>query len=123
MADVTGAVANLIEIRDLAVAIAGVLDAEPDSCSLTMGTTNFGDDVFLNPWPFVTELYQLSQERQVVPDLAHLPFQEMEVVEQPLGRGCDRVARDEAAPGGEGALGAGDDTGAAACALLLVHIS
>src|SRR5918994_6805833 len=45
-----------------------VLDAEPDSCSLTMGTTNFGDDVFLNPWPFVCELYQLSQERQVVPE-------------------------------------------------------
>ncbi|MEZ5091149.1 3-keto-5-aminohexanoate cleavage protein [Nocardioides sp.] len=45
-----------------------VLDAEPDSCSLTMGTTNFGDDVFMNPWPFVTELYQLSQERQVVPE-------------------------------------------------------
>lgn len=54
-----------------------VLDAEPDSCSLTMGTTNFGDDVFLNPWPFVTELYQLSQEREVVPefelfDLGHV---------------------------------------------------
>ena len=54
-----------------------VLDAEPDSCSLTMGTTNFGDDVFSNPWPFVTELYQLSQERQVVPefelfDLGHV---------------------------------------------------
>src|SRR6476619_2673559 len=46
-----------------------VLDARPDSCSLTMGTTNFGDDVFLNPWPFVTELYQLSQEREVVPEL------------------------------------------------------
>jgi uncharacterized protein (DUF849 family) len=45
-----------------------VLDAQPDSCSLTMGTTNFGDDVFSNPWPFVTELYQLSQERQVVPE-------------------------------------------------------
>lgn len=45
-----------------------VLDAQPDSCSLTMGTTNFGDDVFLNPWPFVTELYQLSQERGVVPE-------------------------------------------------------
>ena len=45
-----------------------VLDAEPDSCSLTMGTTNFGDDVFMNPWPFVCELYQLSQERQVVPE-------------------------------------------------------
>jgi 3-keto-5-aminohexanoate cleavage enzyme len=54
-----------------------VLDAEPDSCSLTMGTTNFGDDVFLNPWPFVCDLYQLSQERGVVPefelfDLGHV---------------------------------------------------
>ena len=54
-----------------------VLDAAPDSCSLTMGTTNFGDDVFSNPWPFVCELYQLSQERQVVPefelfDLGHV---------------------------------------------------
>lgn len=45
-----------------------VLDAAPDSCSLTMGTTNFGDDVFLNPWPFVCDLYQLSQERRVVPE-------------------------------------------------------
>ncbi|HYO41171.1 MAG TPA: 3-keto-5-aminohexanoate cleavage protein, partial [Nocardioidaceae bacterium] len=46
-------------------------------CSLTMGTTNFGDDVFSNPWPFVTELYRLSQEREVVPefelfDLGHV---------------------------------------------------
>ena len=45
-----------------------VLDAAPDSCSLTMGTTNFGNDVFLNPWPFVCELYQLSQERSIVPE-------------------------------------------------------
>lgn len=45
-----------------------VLDAAPDSCSLTMGTVNFGDDVFMNPWGFVTELYQLTQERQVVPE-------------------------------------------------------
>jgi len=45
-----------------------VLDAEPDCCSLTMGTTNFGDDVFLNPWPFVCQLYQLSQDRGVVPE-------------------------------------------------------
>ncbi len=45
-----------------------VLDAEPDSCSLTMGTTNFGDDVFSNPWPFVCELYQLAQERGIVPE-------------------------------------------------------
>src|SRR3954462_4467303 len=44
------------------------LDAEPDACSLTMGTTNFGNDVFSNPWPFVCELYQLIQERGVVPE-------------------------------------------------------
>ncbi len=45
-----------------------VLDAEPDSCSLTLGTVNFGDDVFSNPWGFVTELYQATQERGVVPE-------------------------------------------------------
>jgi len=45
-----------------------VLDAEPDSCSLTCGTTNFGDDVFLNPYPFMAELYQRAQEREIVPE-------------------------------------------------------
>ncbi|HEY5473658.1 MAG TPA: 3-keto-5-aminohexanoate cleavage protein, partial [Candidatus Limnocylindrales bacterium] len=54
-----------------------VLDAGPDSCSLTCGTTNFGDDVFLNPYPFMAQLYQLAQEREVVPefelfDLGHV---------------------------------------------------
>ena len=45
-----------------------VLDAAPDACSLTCGTVNFGDEVFANPWPFVKDLYQLTQERQVVPE-------------------------------------------------------
>jgi uncharacterized protein (DUF849 family) len=45
-----------------------VLDAEPDACSLTCGTVNFGDGVFANPWSFIKELYQLTQERQVVPE-------------------------------------------------------
>jgi uncharacterized protein (DUF849 family) len=54
-----------------------VLEAAPDSCSLTMGTVNFGDAVFLNPWGFIKDLYQLSQEREVVPefelfDLGHV---------------------------------------------------
>jgi len=54
-----------------------VLDAEPDSCSLTCGTVNFGDDVFMNPWPFMVELYQETQRREVVPefelfDLGHV---------------------------------------------------
>jgi len=55
----------------------GVLDAAPDACSLTCGTVNFGDGVFANPWGFVKELYQLTQERKVVPefelfDLGHV---------------------------------------------------
>jgi 3-keto-5-aminohexanoate cleavage enzyme len=54
-----------------------VLDAEPDSCSLTCGTTNFGDDVFLNPYPFMAQLYRQAQEREIVPefelfDLGHV---------------------------------------------------
>jgi 3-keto-5-aminohexanoate cleavage enzyme len=54
-----------------------VLDADPDSCSLTMGTVNFGDDVFMNPWPFVVELFERTVEHEVVPefelfDLGHV---------------------------------------------------
>ena len=54
-----------------------VLDAGPDACSLTCGTVNFGDEVFANPYPFVRELYQLTQARHVVPefelfDLGHV---------------------------------------------------
>ena len=45
-----------------------ILDAEPDSCSLTCGTTNFGDDVFLNPWGFMSDLYVQAQEREIVPE-------------------------------------------------------
>ena len=54
-----------------------VLDAEPDSCSLTCGSTNFGDEVFLNPFGFMSQLYVQAQQRQVVPefelfDLGHV---------------------------------------------------
>jgi 3-keto-5-aminohexanoate cleavage enzyme len=45
-----------------------VLEADPDACSLTCGTVNFGDDVFANPWSFITELYQLTQDRRIVPE-------------------------------------------------------
>jgi uncharacterized protein (DUF849 family) len=54
-----------------------VLDAEPDMASCTMGTVNFGADVFLNRWEFIVELHQRMQEREIVPeyeifDLGHL---------------------------------------------------
>ncbi len=45
-----------------------VLDAAPDSCSLTCGTVNFGSDVFLNPWDFIVELYRKTQALEVVPE-------------------------------------------------------
>ncbi|HEX9064318.1 MAG TPA: 3-keto-5-aminohexanoate cleavage protein [Streptosporangiaceae bacterium] len=45
-----------------------VLDAAPDGCSLTCGTVNFGDDVFMNPWGFMCELYVKTQELGVVPE-------------------------------------------------------
>jgi uncharacterized protein (DUF849 family) len=54
-----------------------VLDAAPDSCSLTCGTVNFGPDVFLNPWDFMVELYRRTQALEIVPefelfDLGHV---------------------------------------------------
>ncbi len=54
-----------------------VLDAGPDACSLTCGTVNFGADVFMNPWDFITELYARTRELGIVPefelfDLGHI---------------------------------------------------
>jgi uncharacterized protein (DUF849 family) len=54
-----------------------VLDAEPEMASCTMGTVNFGDDVFLNRWEFIVELHTRMRERGIVPeyeifDLGHL---------------------------------------------------
>jgi uncharacterized protein (DUF849 family) len=54
-----------------------VLEAQPDSCSLTCGTVNFGSDVFMNPWDFIVELYRETQAREIVPefelfDLGHV---------------------------------------------------
>lgn len=45
-----------------------VLDAMPDSASCTMGTVNFGDDVFVNRWEFVVELHKRMQDRGIVPE-------------------------------------------------------
>ncbi|MFN2495919.1 MAG: 3-keto-5-aminohexanoate cleavage protein [Pseudonocardiaceae bacterium] len=45
-----------------------VLDVLPDSASCTMGTVNFGDEVFLNRWPFIVALHRGMQERGIVPE-------------------------------------------------------
>jgi 3-keto-5-aminohexanoate cleavage enzyme len=54
-----------------------VLDAGPEMASCTMGTVNFGDDVFSNRWEFIVALHSRMQELSVVPeyeifDLGHL---------------------------------------------------
>jgi uncharacterized protein (DUF849 family) len=51
-----------------------VLDAAPDACSLTCGTVNFGDEVFSNPWGFISDLYALTRERGVVPEFELFDF-------------------------------------------------
>jgi uncharacterized protein (DUF849 family) len=51
-----------------------VLDAVPDACSLTCGTVNFGDDVFLNPWGFMKDLYAKTQALGVVPEFELFDF-------------------------------------------------
>ncbi len=45
-----------------------VLDAAPDAASLTLGTVNFGDDVFSNPWHLIVELHTQMQQRGIVPE-------------------------------------------------------
>ena len=62
-----------------------VLDADPDACSLTCGTVNFGDEVFANPWPFIKDLYQLTQERQVVPEFELFDLGQVAMLHRLLG--------------------------------------
>ncbi len=64
-------------VGDSEAARLAVLDAGPDMGSLTCGTVNFGDEVFVNRWPFMVELYREMQRRKIVPefelfDLGHV---------------------------------------------------
>jgi uncharacterized protein (DUF849 family) len=44
------------------------LEAGPDAASCTMGTVNFGADVFLNRWDFIVELHTAMRDREIVPE-------------------------------------------------------
>jgi uncharacterized protein (DUF849 family) len=72
-------------VTDSFAARLAVLDAAPDACSLTCGTVNFGDEVFANPWPFVKDLYRLTQERQVVPEFELFDLGQMAALHRLLG--------------------------------------
>src|SRR4051812_34968970 len=45
-----------------------LLDGEPDAASLSLGTVNFGRDVFSNPWDLIVELHTQMQQRGIVPE-------------------------------------------------------
>ena len=62
-----------------------VLDARPDACSLTCGTVNFGDDVFMNPWGFIKELYAKTLEYGVVPEFELFDFGHIATLHRLLG--------------------------------------
>ncbi len=64
-------------VTDPEAARLAVLDAGPEMASCTMGTVNFGDDVFLNRWEFIVDLHTRMQDRGIVPeyeifDLGHM---------------------------------------------------
>ncbi|MFC9973708.1 3-keto-5-aminohexanoate cleavage protein [Spirillospora sp. NPDC127200] len=63
-----------------------VLEAGPDGCSLTCGTVNFGDDVFMNPWPFMVELYQRTQELEIVPEFELFDLGQVAALHRLLGK-------------------------------------
>ncbi|NLU77229.1 3-keto-5-aminohexanoate cleavage protein [Micromonospora sp. HNM0581] len=63
-----------------------VLDAAPDMASCTMGTVNFGDEVFLNRWEFVVELHTRMQERGIVPEYEIFDLGHLSALQRLLGR-------------------------------------
>lgn len=63
-----------------------VLDALPDSASCSMGTVNFGDDVFLNRWAFIVELHTRMQDRGIVPEYEVFDLGQMASLQRLLDR-------------------------------------
>src|SRR5229473_1388820 len=45
------------------------LECNPEMATLNAGSLNFGDDVFLNPFPMVREFARRMRERGIVPEL------------------------------------------------------
>src|SRR5207237_6137442 len=45
------------------------LDCDPEMATLNSGSLNFGDDVFLNPFPMVREFARRMREKRIVPEL------------------------------------------------------
>ena len=63
-----------------------VLEAGPEMASCTMGTVNFGDDVFMNRWQFVVDLHSRMQERGIVPEYEIFDLGHLAALQRLLGR-------------------------------------
>jgi 3-keto-5-aminohexanoate cleavage enzyme len=63
-----------------------VLDVEPDAASLTLGTVNFGRDVFANPWDLIVELHTQMQQRGIVPEYEVFDLGQLATLQRLLDR-------------------------------------
>lgn len=62
------------------------LDLRPEMASLTTGTVNFGDEVFLNPRPLVDRFYRRMRELGILP--------EFEIFDSGMLAAADRLYQD-----------------------------
>jgi uncharacterized protein (DUF849 family) len=63
-----------------------VLEAAPDAASCTMGTVNFGRDVFLNRWEFIVELHTAMRDREIVPEYEIFDYGQLATLQRLLDR-------------------------------------
>src|ERR1700754_3555135 len=62
------------------------LEAGPEMASCTMGTVNFGDDVFLNRGEVIVDLHTPMQERGIVPEYEIFDLGHLTALQRLLGR-------------------------------------
>jgi 3-keto-5-aminohexanoate cleavage enzyme len=63
-----------------------VLDSDPDAASCSMGTVNFGADVFWNRWDFIVELHTQMRDRQIVPEYEIFDLGQLTTLQRLLDR-------------------------------------
>lgn len=61
--------------------------ARPDMASLTMGSVNFGEEVFLNPLPFVLRLAKSMRQHKIKPEIEVFDVAMMETTQKFLEEG------------------------------------
>lgn len=62
------------------------LESGPDAASCTMGTVNFGTDVFLNRWEFIVELHTRMRDMRVVPEYEIFDLGQLATLQRLLDR-------------------------------------